>query len=751
MIDWAAVAIAALGVILLAALLARLSLAHAGGPGTGTVAAAASPVRLGGRLLDDPGQAVRDWALPLLVVLAPLFLFAGAWAVAGIAIVAGLWLARRAFAGRFLPRTPLDWPIVLMMVMLPVSLLVSFDVGFSLPRAALLVYGVALYYAFADWLQAREGRLKAGVYAYLAAGGAIALLALVGTDWQERAPLLGDIVRYLPQVAGGLSRDRTGFHPNIVAGTLLWVVMPLAALLPARGVSTRARWALGALLVLAGGTLLLTQSRGALGSLAVGLALLAWLAWPKVRPALVAAAGVAALVLLAAGPGQVLSRVLDRAGTTLGPLAQTDNLVVRADAWQSAVQAISDRPLTGIGMDTFRRLIRTQYPAPSIPDTYDIGHAHNQFLQAALDLGLPGLVGFLALWIVAAALAAKSYRAAPDGWTRALAAGIGAGLLATFAHGLTDSVALVSKPGVFFWGILALDVVLWSAVRAHERPGLSESAARWLRGVAAPALVRALPVLLPTALALGLRLYGFDRLSLWLEEGVTLQAARLPWVEVLALAGAYDTVPPLYYALAKLAATVLPETEAARLLSVAAGTLTVAVVIALVGRLAGRGAGVVAGLALAVAPVHIWYSQEARPYVFAGLLVALSYLALAAYRQAGRSGWAVVYAGAVAAALYTENGAIYALVPQLAVFAWVWRERGRQALPLVTAGLAAVAMYLPWLLWRMPDVAAALRIQTGNALTLTGLGEQAVRIAGLGGVGTYAAADPSPWHAFEGI
>jgi putative inorganic carbon (HCO3(-)) transporter len=476
MINWVVVTIAALGVVVLAAVLARFSLAYAGSAGISAVAAA--PGRPGVRRLPvDPGQAIREWALPLLVVLGPLLLFGGTWAVAGIAVVSGLWIARRAAAGWFLPRTPLDWPIALMMAMLPVSLLVSFDIGFSLGRAALLVYGVALYYAFVDWLRARDGRLRAGVYAYLSAGGALALLALVGTDWQEKAPLLGDIVQFLPQVAGGLSRDRTGFHPNIVAGALLWVVVPLVALVGARGISTMARWALGALLALTGGTMLLTQSRGALVGLVAGLALLGWLAWPRVRPVLAAAVAiilVAAAVMAAAGPGQVLGRLLDRAGTTLGPLAQADNMVVRADAWHSAVQAISDRPLTGIGMDTFRRLIRTQYPAPSIPDTYDIGHAHNQFLQAALDLGLPGLVGFLALWIVAAALAVKSYRAAPDGWTRALAAGIGAALLATFVHGLTDTIALVSKPGVFFWGILALDVGLWCAARRHAtRDGAS--------------------------------------------------------------------------------------------------------------------------------------------------------------------------------------------------------------------------------------------------------------------------------------
>jgi putative inorganic carbon (HCO3(-)) transporter len=111
-----------------------------------------------------------------------------------------------------------------------------------------------------------------------------------------------------------------------------------------------------------------------------------------------------------------------------------------------------------------------RYPAAIVPDSYDIGHAHNQLLQAAVDLGLPGLVGYLALWIAAAALAWSSYRASTNPWNRALAAGVGAALLASFLHGLADAVALVSKPGIFFWALLALDTALYVQVHRATNP-----------------------------------------------------------------------------------------------------------------------------------------------------------------------------------------------------------------------------------------------------------------------------------------
>ena len=39
------------------------------------------------------------------------------------------------------------------------------------------------------------------------------------------------------------------------------------------------------------------------------------------------------------------------------------------------------------------------YPLFTVSPDVDIGHAHNEFLQAGLDLGIPGLIAFIALYI----------------------------------------------------------------------------------------------------------------------------------------------------------------------------------------------------------------------------------------------------------------------------------------------------------------------------------------------------------------
>ena len=62
----------------------------------------------------------------------------------------------------------------------------------------------------------------------------------------------------------------------------------------------------------------------------------------------------------------------------------------RREIWVRAIWGIQDFPVTGFGLDIFRRVAGQLFPFYKlVPDT-DIASAHNQFLQAATDLGIPG-------------------------------------------------------------------------------------------------------------------------------------------------------------------------------------------------------------------------------------------------------------------------------------------------------------------------------------------------------------------------
>jgi len=194
-----------------------------------------------------------------------------------------------------------------------------------------------------------------------------------------------------------------------------------------------------------------------------------------------------------------------------------------------------------------------------------------------------------------------------------------------------------------------------------------------------------------------LRLYRVDALSLWVDEGLTVLFAGLPWPTLLGFGPVYSLHPPLYFALVKLLSLICPELMAGRLLSVAAATLTLPVLYLLGARLAGPRAGTLAALVLALSPLHIWYAREARPYALVALLIALCYLALVAVLQGGHRLWFAVYTGAAVAALYTEDSAVFALAPQTLILLYAVARQWPRARLLALAFVAAACSFIPWL------------------------------------------------------
>ena len=126
-----------------------------------------------------------------------------------------------------------------------------------------------------------------------------------------------------------------------------------------------------------------------------------------------------------------------------------------------------------------------------------------------------------------------------------------------------------------------------------------------------------------------------------------------------------------------------------------AGALSVLALAALGTRLFGRPAGLIAAGLLAVAPFHVWYSQDGRGYELAGLAVLLSYWSLLrAFDRKGPAAGAI-YAVCTVACLYAEYPTLLVLLPQLLFLARARRQR--QVRPLLLSWLAAGILFAPWL------------------------------------------------------
>jgi 4-amino-4-deoxy-L-arabinose transferase-like glycosyltransferase len=235
-------------------------------------------------------------------------------------------------------------------------------------------------------------------------------------------------------------------------------------------------------------------------------------------------------------------------------------------------------------------------------------------------------------------------------------------------------------------------------------------------------LWRRISPLLILLAAFALRIVRLGDANLWWDEALAIWAVRKGLAGVT-LWTAADVHPPLYFWSLRGWVQAAGESEfAMRLLSVMFGVLTVAVVYRLGLLIGGRGAAILAGLLTALSRFHIWWSQEMRMYVLAGLLGALSlYLCLRWLRTLARAPssapgrerrWLLLigYVLAALGSLYTIFlMAAWVLVQNLVVLiALLWRQgyrRGRMLLQWVAAQVAILAGLAVWLVFaweRMP-------------------------------------------------
>ncbi|MGB2894677.1 MAG: O-antigen ligase family protein [Anaerolineales bacterium] len=371
-----------------------------------------------------------------------------------------LWALHWRRSGSPFPATPLNFPLLLLGVMLLGSLWATFSIEFSLLKISGLLFSLAVFFAVECF---SEKRIELAIAGFLLGGLAVAVLGLFGTAWPAKIAAFGALGERLPLWIQGLPAAESGIHPNELGGVLT-LFLPLAIIALLRGkIKTLPRSWLGKALLLVfvlllGGVMLLTQSRSAFIGLACGLALL--LAGGGRRGRIVLAVlGVAALIIIfQIGVPTLLG--LNEA-ETINPVGEI-TFASRFEIWSRALYGLQDFSFTGMGMGTFRRVAPVLYPFFMISPEKDVAHAHNIYLQTGLDLGLPGLIAYISLWIGSFAMLLIVYNRRSEDKialgmdARTLALGLAGGLLAHGVYGLTDAVALGAKPGFLWWWLLGL-------------------------------------------------------------------------------------------------------------------------------------------------------------------------------------------------------------------------------------------------------------------------------------------------------
>jgi mannosyltransferase len=203
-----------------------------------------------------------------------------------------------------------------------------------------------------------------------------------------------------------------------------------------------------------------------------------------------------------------------------------------------------------------------------------------------------------------------------------------------------------------------------------------------------------------TLLAAAIRLSTLDLQSFWYDEAFTPVHVLHPslWATLSSVVHSENT-PPLWYVIEWADSRVLGTGEVAlRLPSALAGIATVAVAWAIGRELEGasdaRSRRVAIGCAafVAVNPLFVWYSQEARAYGLFVFMAALAMLCFLRVRREPTAGRMAAFAGAGVLALLTHYFAVFLLIGMVLVLLWD-RATRRLALPAAAAvGIVGLAL-----------------------------------------------------------
>jgi len=202
-------------------------------------------------------------------------------------------------------------------------------------------------------------------------------------------------------------------------------------------------------------------------------------------------------------------------------------------------------------------------------------------------------------------------------------------------------------------------------------------------------------------LAAVLRFWDLDRTSIWFDEAVSWLQSRESFINVF-VRTASDNYPPLHNLVLWPMIKLFGDSETVlRVPSAILGTLGVAMIYQLGADLWDRRTGLLAAFLLAVSPIHIWYSTEARMYALLSLCSIVFVWSLVRVCQRPGPFNCLLALAAGAAVLYTHIYSVFlfAALNILILFAYAYWPAmpgtGRRDWFLSQA--AAFALFCPWL------------------------------------------------------
>ena len=341
---------------------------------------------------------------------------------------------------------------------LPVNLWASVDRSVSWQASGYLLFGITIYFACVN-SPISQKYPQIIVWALLLCTSLLALASPFLVVLKPFRLFWLPLYDYLQSITLNIGET---IHLNVLAGALV-LALPFGASVTLYCSWTKRYWLrllyrTNTLFLLA--VVIITQSRGGYLATIAALSLVCMIRWPRLLYMLIVFVILLGLSIWRSGMQPLLE--------IFGNNRSLEDWHGRIEIWTQSLNAFYDFVFTGLGIGTFTLVIPLLYPLKVAIDSYP--HAHNLFLQVALDLGIPGLIAYLALLINVGAMLVVTLRKAPrHTMVYSLAVGAAGSFAGMLTHGLLDAVTWGTKLSFLPWLLFALITQLFLQVQEDEQ------------------------------------------------------------------------------------------------------------------------------------------------------------------------------------------------------------------------------------------------------------------------------------------
>ncbi|MCW3098727.1 MAG: rane protein [Chthonomonadaceae bacterium] len=355
-------------------------------------------------------------------------------------------------------KTSANLPVLLFLGLALVSAMFSTHKQYGIQEALRIGSGVLLYFTVAYHFRRSEQLMKlVDVLMFVAIGSACIGFAQYGLGSEEQ-------------------RQATGvFGDHQLYGSFMAILLPIVGVVAISEREPNRQLIAQIAAVLTTAALLLSYSRSAWIGCAGGLSALGMLALymatrknqklanrkhELIMPLMMLVVSVGFFLLISPNTSGFVQRA-----TTLGNTSAEQGWQYRQQAWHGAEQMIKERPLTGFGLGQYARY-QSQYTHSGVamtmvpnggsirPSLWE--QAHNTYLQTAAELGIPGLLLFIAVLSAFLGMGLQRVIGMDNGIRRTLLLGSIGSIVAFAFDGFGSPAWQFGQVSMFFWLILGI-------------------------------------------------------------------------------------------------------------------------------------------------------------------------------------------------------------------------------------------------------------------------------------------------------